>query len=173
MVVTNFIVHHLANMSLEKEVEALVRELRQISQTSKRQTSRILGKNARTITDALFAAAPHGNKVHKRYRSAGLSKRIKAGAGRGSVVAIYRPGNLATSFKLFRFRGAKYSIQVGAKFQKNAVGTFGPGTGKNDAYYTHIVEQRDPFIIPTWLRVKNAVTNGIITDLKKIIERNK
>lgn len=159
-------------MALVEEIDQLIRDLRLVSQTSKRQTSRILGKNAKPIADALFLAAPHGTKIHKRYRKAGLSKKIRAPRGKGSVVAIYRPGNTATSFKLFRFKGAKYSIQVGAKFQKNnATGAFGPGTGKNDAYYTHILEQRNPFIIPTWARMKAGVESGIISDLKKLIEK--
>jgi hypothetical protein len=157
-------------MALNNEVNELIKRLRMVSQTSKRQTSRILGKNAKPIADALFAAAPHGKKIHKRYKKAGLNRGIRAPRGKGQVVAIYKPGNLATSFKLFRFKGAKYSIQVGAKFQKNPTGTFGPG-GKQDAYYTHIVEQRDPFIIPTWLRMKQGVEAGIIADLKKVIER--
>lgn len=157
-------------MALNNEVNELIRRLRMVSETSKRQTSRILGKNAKPIADALFAAAPHGKKIHKRYKKAGINKSIRTPKGKGQVVAIYKPGNLATSFKLFRFKGAKYSIQVGAKFQKNPTGTFGPG-GKQDAYYTHIVEQRDPFIIPTWLRMKQGVEAGIISDLKKVIER--
>lgn len=157
-------------MALNNEVNELIKRLRMVSQTSKRQTSRILGKNAKPIADALFAAAPHGKKVHKRYKKAGLNKSIRTPRGKGQVVAIYKPGNLATSFKLFRFKGAKYSIQVGAKFQKNPTGTFGPG-GKQDAYYTHIIEKRDPFIIPTWLRMQKSVESGIITDLKKVIER--
>lgn len=159
-------------MSLDKEVENLIKELRSITDKAKGQTSRILGKQTKPVVDSLFAAAPHGKKIHKRYKKAGLNKNIRAGAGKGSVVAIYKPGNLATSFKAFRFKGAKYSIQVGAKFQKGeANGTFGPGTGRNDAYYTHIVEQRDPFIIPTWLRMREGVKRGIIGDLQKVIKR--
>jgi hypothetical protein len=157
-------------MALNNEINELVKRLRLVSETSKRQTSRILGKNAKPITDALFVAAPHGKKTHKRYRKAGLNKSIRTPRGKGQVVAIYKPGNLATSFKLFRFKGAKYSIQVGAKFQKNPSGTFGPG-GRQDAYYTHIVEQRSPFIMPTWLRMKQGVENGVIRDLKRVIER--
>ena len=155
-----------------REINALMRELRGVSDKCKTQTSRILGKNARPIIDALFAAAPHGTKIHKRYKSAGLSGRIRAPRGKGSVVAIYRPGNLATSFKAFRFKGAKFSLQVGAKFQKgSSSGAFGPGTGRNDAYYTHIVEQRDPFIEPTWNRMQPIVERGIIADLKRVILR--
>ena len=158
-------------MALTNEIEQLIRDLRLVSQTSKKQTGRILTKNAKPIVDALFLAAPHGHKIHKRYRSAGLNKRIRAPKGKGSVVAIYRPGNLAMSFRLFRFNRAKYSIQVGAKFQgKNATGAFGPGTGQYDAYYTHILEKKDPFIIPTWNRMKAGVEAGIIKSLKRVIK---
>lgn len=160
------------SQSSVQEIQNLMRELRGVSEKCKTQTSRILGKNARPIIDALFAAAPHGKKIHKRYRKSGLSGRIRAPRGKGSIVAIYRPGNLATSFKAFRFKGAKFSLQVGAKFQKgDATGAFGPGTGRNDAYYTHIVEQRDPFIEPTWNRMQPIVERGIISDLKRVIQR--
>lgn len=157
-------------MSINSDVNDLIRRLRMVSETSKRQTSRILGKNAKPIADALFAAAPHGKKVHKRYKKAGLNKSIRTPRGKGQVVAIYKPGNLATSFKLFRFKRAKYNIQVGAKFEKNGIGEFGP-FGKQDAYYAHIVEKRDPFIIPTWLRMKNTVETGIIKSLQRVIKR--
>jgi len=159
-------------MSLQEDIQRAIKDLRDVSVKAKRQTSYILGKRSKSITDALFASAPHGTKVHKRYAKAGLSKGVRAPNGRGTVVAIYRPGNLATSFKTFRFRGAKYTVQVGAKFEKRGGrGTYGPGTGQNDAYYTHIVEQREPFIIPTWLRMKNTVETNIVGDLKRLIER--
>jgi hypothetical protein len=162
---------HLEN-ELYKETDKLIRELRAISQKAKGQTSRILGKAARPIVDALFLAAPHGRRIHKRYKSAGLNKRIRAGKGKGSVVAIYRPGNLATSFQIFRFGGAKFTLSVGAKLQKgNATGAFGPGTGRTDAYYAHMVEKKQAFVLPTWRRMESQTRERIITDLKKIITR--
>lgn len=168
------------NNHLRAEVETLIKELQLISKSAKSQTSRILHKNAKPIIDALFLAAPHGKKIHKRYKSAGLSRRIRAGRGKGTVVAIYRPGNLATSFRVFRFKNARFNIVVGAKIQKGQpTGAFGPGTGRSDAYYAGMIEgggrynHARPFVKPTWARLREPTRQAVIADLQKLIKRIK
>jgi len=166
------------NNHLQQEVGELIKELRQISDKAKGQTSRILTRASKPVINALFVAAPHGTKIHKRYKSAGLSRRIRAGRGKGSVVAIYRPGNLASSFTAFRFSNSKFRVVIGAKVAKGqAIGAFGPGTGKYDAYYAGMVEKGtkksspQPFVAPTWARMKDGTRQAIIADLKKLIKR--
>jgi len=168
------------NAHLKSEVETLIKELQLISQKAKTQTAAILSRSAKPVVNALFIAAPHGRKIHKRYRSAGLSRRIRAGRGKGSVVAIYRPGNLAASFQTFRFKGAKYRVTIGAKLAKgSATGAFGPGTGRTDAYYAGMIEKGTkntsarPFVGTTWGRMRAQTRNSIITDLQKLIKRIK
>lgn len=161
---------------LQREIDELGKELRRISSNAKNQTSRILGKGARPLVYALFAAAPHGRKMHKRY-SAMKGRRAKRGSG--NVVATYAPGNLAASFAVMRFRNAKYRVTVGAKLAKgSAQGNFGP-MGKSDGYYAHMVEKgtknskAQPFVLPTWIRMEPTVKNIIIADFKRVIKRLK
>ena len=167
------------NEQLAKEVDELLKEFRQIARNAKRGTSAILTKSAKPVVAALYRAAPHGRKVHKRYSTAKLVKSIRAPKGRGNVVATYYPGNLAASFDVLRFRQSKYAVFVGAKLAKGtAQGVFGP-FGKTDGYYAHMIEKGTrhtpprPFILPTWIMMKERTQKTIVEGLKAKIKRLK
>ena len=164
---------------LNREIQVLMKELRGISNKAKSDTQRILSKAGKPLVAALYSAAPHGKKVHKRYSTVKLVKGIRARKGGGNVVATYAPGNLAASFTILKFKGKEFSVTVGAKLAKGAAaGNFGP-FGKQDGYYAHMVEKgtkntaKRPFVAPTWMRMRDGVKNRIILELKKKIKRLK
>jgi HK97 gp10 family phage protein len=169
----------VTHTQLTQEVNALINELISISDRAKTQTARILNKNAKPLTVALFAAAPTSRATHYRYSTPKLVRRIRAKRGKGVRVASYRPGNLAGSFQILRFRNAKYSVIVGAKLAKgaNTVGNF--SASRPDGYYAHMVEKGTknatarPFVAPTWQAMRGTVRTGIINDLQKTIKRIK
>lgn len=165
--------------STQQEVAQLIGELREISKKAKSDTSRILKVSAKPLVNALFIAAPHGKKVHKRYSTVKLSKKIRAGRGKGTVVATYAPGNLAASFAVLALKKQDYRVTVGAKLAKgSAKGDFGPH-GRTDGYYAHMIEKGTrnmtarPFIGPTWARMKEPTKILIVNNLKKKIKRLK
>lgn len=172
----------MANSSIHREladeVAALINELKGVSIKSKRQTARILNKAVKPLVMALFVAAPTSSKTHYRYQRHGL-KGTRASKGKGIKVAAYKPGNLAGSFQVLRFRNAKYSVVVGPKIAKgyNNTGTY--NATRSDGYYAHMVERGTkhsaarPFVGPTWIRMREPVRYWIIEDLKKTIKRAK
>ena len=168
--------------STQQEVAQLIGELREISKKAKSDTSRILKVSAKPLVSAISIAAPKstGRKIHKRYSTVKLSKKIRAGRGKGTVVATYAPGNLAASFAVLPFSSKlKYKVVIGAKLAKgSAKGDFGPN-GRTDGYYAHMVErgtrhsQQHPFVGPTWARMKEPTKTLIITKIKRKIKRIK
>ena len=167
-------------LRLNGEVQELMRELRAIASNAKRLTARTLTVATEPLIAELNVAAPIGTRVHKRYSTPKAARSIRAGRGKGVVVATYKPGNLAFSFQRFRFRGAKYSVQVGAKLAKGAAaGDFGGFGGRSDGYYLHMVEfgtrhmSARPFVRPTWAKMKEPVRALIVQRLQKQIKRIK
>lgn len=164
--------------NLHSELSELIRELSLISLNVKGDTKRILNSAVKPLTYAIFAAAPHGKVVHKRYSTVKLNKRIKTQKGKGNAVATYRPGNLAASFTQLD-KKSKFSVLIGAKLAKGSVtGEFGPFT-RQDGYYAHMVERgtinskAQPFVEPTWNIMKPSIELNIIAQMKKRIKRLK
>lgn len=167
------------NDLLNKEAVELIKELNAISKNAKRSSGIILVKAARHVVNAIFRAAPHGRKIHKRYNTVKITKAFRAPKGMGRVAATYYPGNLAASFDVMRFRQSRYAVFVGARVAKGiGEGTFGP-FGKTDGYYAHMIEKGTrhtpprPFVEPTWNAMKEKTRQRIVQGLKDKIKRLK
>lgn len=95
------------------------------------------------VIPAIQNASPVGKRIHKRYNTPKLTKKLRAPKGYGRVVATYYPGNLRQSVIDLATRKAKFRKSpavVVAPFygRRGSKGTFGKGK-RVDAYYAHMV----------------------------------
>ena len=124
------------------------------------------------LASAAEAAAPRSKKPHIRYSTRKLTKKIRAPKGYGTPTAIYYPGNLARSFKVFRFKQAKSKVFVGANLNRGSKGTF--KGNRTDGYYLHMVEdgtKKQPatnFYKNTWNRSKGRVYKIMLSEFLRI-----
>lgn len=126
------------NAETQRELNHLLKQLRKVSDTAKKQSQKAFKEAAGPLVSAIQARAPQSEKAHYRYNTSKLSKSIKAPKGMGNIVATYQPGNLARSFKTMTFRKSA-AVFVGAKLAKgNNKGTF--AGARTDGYYAHLVE---------------------------------
>lgn len=130
------------NAETQRELTHLIKQLRKVSDTAKKQSQKAFKEAAGPLVSAIQARAPQSEKAHHRYNTSKLSKSIRAPKGMGNIVATYQPGNLGRSFKTLTFRRSA-AVFVGAKLAKgNNKGTF--AGARTDGYYAHWVEYGAP-----------------------------
>ena len=119
------------NAPLQAELNTLIRKLDGLVDTAKRNRDRVLMEAAGPLKSAIAGRAPQSDKAHKRYSTPKISGKIRAPKGSGTVVAIYKPGNLRKSLQTLRFRRSK-AVFIGPRVQRSE--------GKMpDGYYAHMV----------------------------------
>jgi HK97 gp10 family phage protein len=159
--------------TLHKDIARLNDILSGVANNIKKERNKILRKAARPLVAAAQIKAPVSQTEHFRYlkQMGGKAKR-----GSGKLAAIYMPGNLAGSINIMVFSRST-AIFVGPKISRSGgADVFGPGTGKYDPYYAHMVEfgtskmAARPFMRPAWISTKTLVTDGVLEGLKKAIE---
>lgn len=130
------------NAQTQRELNLLIKQLRKVSDTAKKQSQKAFKEAAGPLVSAIQARAPQSEKAHHRYNTSKLSKSIRAPKGMGNIVATYQPGNLGRSFKTLTFRRSA-AVFVGAKLAKgNNKGTF--AGARTDGYYAHWMEYGAP-----------------------------
>lgn len=128
-------------MSVQVDVSDAIKKMKNLPGIfNTRRTRAILRKAAEPVKEQAKANINSSDKPHKRYKKTGASGKIKAPKGKGTVVAIYKPGNLKRSIKTLTFRKSKTAVFVGPKLEKRgASGEYG-SDAKVDGYYAHMVE---------------------------------
>ena len=128
---------------IQLEVDALIRKVRKISETAKKDSQQAFKEAAPVLISAIQARAPESDGIHVRYSN-------------GKVVAWYYPGNLKRAFRALLFRKSA-AVFVGPKLDK--AGSRGYFSGKRaDGYYAHWMEFGAPGAgIPPRPFVKPAV----------------
>jgi len=150
------------------------RALKELSKIFDDKTLRkILRRGARTFIKAAKQNAPVSSRIHHRYSTVKLLKRVKAPNGRGNIVASYAPGNLKRSIRVLPMRRLKRAVLIGPKKSRNPKGMF--AGRRTDAYYAPWVEfgtekaKPAPFIFPAWQATKTIVQRDILRDLRTLI----
>lgn len=126
-------------MTIEQEIQQAVKKLQKCGDLFKENRQRVAALGGAYASAAAESAAPKSSKVHYRYSTAKLTKKIRAPKGLGNKVASYSPGNLGRSINVLKFRQAKSKVFVGAKLARRASGNF---SGRRaDGYYLHFTDQ--------------------------------
>jgi len=129
-------------MSLQSDVNELVRKLNKVANNAKRESQSAFREGAKPLVEAIKAGAPVSDEEHYRYLG-------------GKVVATYTPGNLKRSIRTMTFRRSG-AVFVGPKFSSSS-GSKGVFSGnRTDPWYAHIMEleyglsgkRPQPFIRP-------------------------
>lgn len=163
--------------ALQAEINAAVKKLDALVTLVKKEKQGILMNGAKIVRDEIFMAAPIGTKVHKRYSTPKVSKKIRAPKGMGVVTATYAPSNLKWAMQVLKFNQSA-AVFVGAKLAKgkSATGQFGGTSDRSDGYYAHMVEfgtaKMPPhaFIRPAVAAVKEYALQTILRDFKTKID---
>lgn len=127
----------------QSEINALLRRLRRVSTTAKRESQQAFKSAAPVLISAIQGRAPESDAPHSRYSG-------------GKIAATYHPGNLRRSFRTLVFRRSA-AVFVGPKLAKGNSGGDFKGN-RTDAYYAHFQEFGAPAIgLPPRPFVKPAV----------------
>jgi len=125
----------------------------------------ILRKGAAVIRKEARQRAPKADDFVFRYKKLGSNKAKK---GKGSVVAAYKPGNLAKAIATLNFRKSKNSLFVGARTRNTKkIFLVGEKVSQSDGYYAHFVEfgtiysAATPFLRPALEAKRNETTKVI------------
>lgn len=171
----------MIDRELRQEISNVIMSLKEISSDLKKDSGTALRAGGKVILGAIQSRAPIGKKVHKRYSTAKLNRRMRAPKGSGKVIAAYYPGNLRGSFGIMRFRRSN-AVFVGPRVTKGrfmgAAGAYTPiyGRGAYDGYYAHMVEHGTrnssgkKFVLPA---VSAAQKNAVDTVKKKVMQQLK
>lgn len=127
---------------LQREVAAIGQKFRQlIASLDDRTLKDILTYAAQPLVERASRSAPVSRKVHYRYNTEKLIRKLRAPNGKGIKIAAYGPGNLGRSIRALSFRKMKRSILVGPKLgrQKPSKGKFFT-QARVDGWYAHFVE---------------------------------
>jgi thiamine biosynthesis protein ThiC len=163
-------------MTPAQEIEIIVAKLRKYGNLVAGERKRIASLGGAYMASSLEAAAPRGKKVHKRYSTAKVAKRMRAPKGMGRVVATYYPGNLGMSLQVLPFNRANTKVFVGAKLARRATGSFGQGK-RTDGYYLNMVENGTaksgsrPFYRATVDRSKDRVYKLMEREWRRISQK--
>lgn len=158
-------------MTLQQEIARLSEVLYGLSKNIRKERIGVLRKAARPLVQAAQDRAPASNFEHKRYARHGGKK---AGKGKGQVVATYEPLNLENSLSVMTF-SRSHAVFVGPKVSRGGGDRFGPGSGKYDPYYAHMVEfgtsktPAHPFMRPAWAQMEGPVTRDVLERFKKLV----
>jgi len=110
---------------LQHEIDDLLRKLRKVSTTAKKESQQAFREVSPILISAIQARAPESEKRHYRYKG-------------GHIAATYYPGNLRRSFRTLTFRRSA-AVFVGPRLDKAGSGGEFRGS-RADAYYAHWVE---------------------------------
>jgi len=122
---------------VQKDLQNLVRGIK-----NKKAKKAILRDAAKPVIQTARVIAPKAARIHYRYDTPKLSGKLRAPQGLGRKVATYKPGHLAGSIKVLNVRKFFNRLFVGPLIRRrtsNTTGTFGPGTGRFDAFYAQMV----------------------------------
>lgn len=168
---------------IDKEIEKALAKLKHLTAAidSPEVREKVLRPAAEILQKAAQANVKDATKTVKRYSTGKFSKKLKAGKGKGNVVATYEPGNLRLSMQVLKFKRSK-ALHVGPKVMKrNPTGTFGKGR-RADGWYAHFVEfgtkraKARPFMRPavhaTERAVKQRIKYGLETEVKRWAIKN-
>jgi HK97 gp10 family phage protein len=165
-------------MTLEQEVDQVVAKFRGFAGVMQGEQKRIAALGGAYFAASAEAAAPTGNRVHKRYSTTKAVRSIRAPKGMGNVVATYMPGNLARSIRVLDLKRTQNAVYVGARLQKGSPsGTF--SGMRADGYYMHMVEKGTrkwggrPFFLSAWNRAKPMVEKIMTAEFLRVIEKYK
>lgn len=110
---------------LQSEINALVRRLRKVSYTAKRDSQQAFRQASPLLIAAIQGRAPQSEAPHSRYSG-------------GKIAATYYPGNLRRSFRTLTFRRSP-AIFIGPRLDKQGSGGDFRGN-RADGYYAHFIE---------------------------------
>lgn len=171
----------MIDRELRQEISNVVLSLKAVSTNLKKDSTRPLRAGGKVILNAIQARAPIGKRVHKRYGTAKLNRRVRAAKGSGNVVAAYYPGNLRGAFGIMRFRRSN-AVFIGPRVTKGrflgASSAYTPiyGRGAYDGYYAHMVESGTrnqsghKFVLPA---VSASQKNAVEVVKKKVMQQLK
>jgi len=148
-------------MSLQKEIDDLVRKLNAVANNTKKESQAAFRIAAKPLVSAIKANAPESDSEHYRYKG-------------GKIVATYKPGNLRRSIKTLQFRRSA-AVFVGPKLDKSGSGGMFAGN-KTDGYYAHWVEygtmsqMPQPFVRPAVQTAGPAALSIAVKELKNSID---
>jgi len=148
-------------MTPEQQIQDAVNKLQKCGKLFYENRQRVAALGGAFASAAAESAAPKSRKVHFRYNTAKLTKKIRAPKGSGKIVATYTPGNLGRSINVLKFNRAKSKVFVGAKLARTTTGNF---SGRRvDGYYMHFTEkgtkkiQGSGWFLKSWERSKGRV----------------
>jgi HK97 gp10 family phage protein len=157
----------LSSVKLEG-MEELMRKFERLSEASRSSKIRTaLTKAAKPIKQQAQINAPVADKDVKRY----------AKGQSGKVAAIYKPGNLKKSIKIFRGKSRKWpNVHIGAAYSNKGK------TVKNDGYYAHFVHDShktrgnattkgNPFMKSAYESRKGEAMQIFEVELKAVLEK--
>lgn len=113
----------------QAELNEAIRKIRGVAPMIKKDVQADLTEASGILVSAVQARAPQSDKAHFRYNTAKVNKGIRAPKGKGTIKAVYMPGNLKKSFRTLKFRRSE-AVFVGPKV----------GNTMPDGYYAHFSE---------------------------------
>lgn len=147
----------------ETDINNVMKALLFISKKANKEGRKILRQSAKPLIKEIKSRAPKSENKHYRYSAS------------NDEIFVYKPGNLAASFKILPLRHTS-AIIVGAKVDKEAkYGVYGPGEAV-DGYYAHMVEfgtinrAAQPFVRPALQSAQGEVLKVAVEKFKKYIE---
>lgn len=170
----------MIDQHLQAEIEAVSKALQRLPPNIGRERMRILKLAGAYGAAGVESAAPRGAKPHYKYSTPKITRRIRAGKGRGVKIATYMPGNLRNSIRVMEFRKSKSAVYIGARVAKgeSPKGTFGSGA-RADGYYASMVEKGTihtharPFYNRGWDAARSQVIRTINNEVGRVIDRFK
>jgi HK97 gp10 family phage protein len=161
--------------SLYTDIQKLVKTLDKYAALIGEERKKFLEYAAVPIVNAAQSRAPQGIKVHYRYNTAKVNKKIRAPKGMGQIAAKYLPGNLKKSIGVLRLRKTQ-NVYVGPKMAKGQKsGTF--GGARTDAYYAAWIEygaaghRAQPFMRPALPAARGAVIKRLDNSIKLLTKK--
>lgn len=157
---------------MEQEIQELIAKLQKCGKVFYENRQRVAALGGAYASAAAEAAAPKSRKIHHRYSTAKLTKKIRAPKGSGNIVASYAPGNLGRSINVLKFSRAKSKVFVGAKLARRAAGRF---SGRRaDGYYMAFTEEGTKYqtgqkwFVSSWERSKGRVMGIMSQEFERI-----
>lgn len=135
-------------MELKIDIEGIYELSKEFKEVSKNLTNvdarrEVAQAAVPYVIPAIQNASPVGKRIHKRYNTPKLTKKLRSPKGYGRVIATYYPGNLRKSVLDLATRKSKFKkspVVVVAPYygRRGSKGDFGKGK-RVDAYYAHMV----------------------------------
>lgn len=164
---------------LQREITEIGRKFRElIASLDDRTLKDVLIYAAQPLVEKASRSAPVSRKLHYRYNTPKLVRKLRAPNGKGVRVATYGPGNLGRSIQSLSFRRMKRSILVGPKLgrQKPSKGKF-VSRARVDGWYAHFVEagtkkqRAQGFLKAAAGSTRQIVVKRLGTSLEQLLQR--